>query len=300
MSRSPLITIGALGTQFFIEIFDTDTSPQKLAAAYGSIQLLLSTFENNYSRFKDSSLVIKLNTDRELLHPPAEFVTLLNLGIKLYHDTDGIFNLLIGETLNARGYDAQYSFAAKTEPATIPNPNEVITITEDKITLLSGQIDLGGYGKGYVIDLIAAHLQTTHGLEYFLINGGGDMYGTSDNGVPITIYLEHPTRAQTYLGSTPIFNCGFAASSPHKRRWKSGEKTYHHIVDTKNKSELCFDATFITAPTALLADAYATVTMLATASHMNTFAERYQLGVAIFTLPHSLVHNQQFILQTLD
>ena len=293
------MNIDALGTQFFIEIFDTEASPQKLDAAHGSIQLLLSAFENNYSRFKDSSLVTKLNTDRELLHPPAEFVTLLNLGLKLYSDTDGIFNLLIGETLNARGYDAQYSFAAKTEPATIPNPNEVITITEGKITLSSGQIDLGGYGKGYVIDLIAEHLQTKYGLEYFLINGGGDMYGTSDNRVPITVYLEHPTETQTYIGSTTILYCGFAASSPHKRRWKSGEKTYHHIVDPRNEKKLPLDATFITAPTALLADVYATVTILATASRMNTFAERYQLGVAIFTLPHSLVHNQQFIMQTL-
>ena len=300
MSQSPVITIDALGTQFFIEIFDTDTSPQKLDAATRFIQLLLSEFENNFSRFKDSSLVTRLNSDRELLHPSAEFVTLLNLGLKLYNDTDGIFNLLIGETLNARGYDAQYSFTSKTEPATIPNPNESLIITEGKVTLSSGQIDLGGYGKGYVIDLIAAQLYTKLGLKYFLINGGGDMYGTSDNGVPITIYLEHPTEVQTYIGSTTIFNCGFAASSPHKRRWKSGDKTYHHIVDTKSQKEPSLDGTFVIAPTALLADVYGTVAMLATASHMNTFADRHQLGIASFTLPNSLVHNQQFILQTLD
>ncbi len=300
MSQSPVITIDALGTQFFIEIFDTEASQQKLDAANCSIQLLLSEFENNYSRFNDSSLVTKLNSDRELIHPSAEFITLLNLGLTLYNDTDGIFNLLIGETLNARGYDTHYSFTAKTEPATIPNPNEAIAINAGKINLSEGWIDLGGYGKGYVIDLIATHLQTKHGLKYFLINGGGDMYGTSDNGAPITIHLEHPTEAQTYIGSTTIFYCGFAASSPHKRRWKSGDKIYHHIVDTKNITRLPLDATFITAPTALLADVYATVAILASASHMNTFAERYQLGVASFTLPTSLVHNQQFILQTLD
>jgi len=297
---STLPTISALGTQFFIEIFDEEAGEAKLDAAYCSIQLLLTTFEENYSRFKPHSLLSRLNADRQLENPPLEFVELLNLGLRLYEETDGIFNLLVGETLNARGYDANYSFKSVAEPDQIPNPIQSLVITKNKIILKDGLIDLGGYGKGYAIDLIAELLRTKYGFLFFLINGGGDIYGTSENESPITIYLEHPTEKETYVGATRIYNCGFAASSPHKRQWKDGATTHNHIVDTKKENGNKPDASFITAPSALMADVFGTVALIASDEKMSEFAGKESLGVATFNLPHTFYHNQQFDLLCLD
>jgi thiamine biosynthesis lipoprotein ApbE len=87
----------------------------------------------------------------------------------MYEKTGGIFNILVGEVLEHRGYDAKYSLAPQTNQEPIPpSPLSALTITPKKITLKAGQIDLGGFGKGYAIDLLAKRLQEKHGFEYFL------------------------------------------------------------------------------------------------------------------------------------
>jgi thiamine biosynthesis lipoprotein ApbE len=110
------------------------------------------------------------------------------------------------------------------------------------------------------------------------------MYATSEvDGSAITIYLEHPTIPGQYLIETKLLNQGFAASSPFKRRWKSGDKTYHHVIATTDVPEI---ATFVKAQTATDADAFATVAMLVPESTLPALAETESLDIARFD-PHT-------------
>jgi FAD:protein FMN transferase len=295
-----LAPINALGTQFLIEIWD-ELGEATLEAARDRLEFLLSQFEHNYSRFKPDSCISLLNQQRVIENPTPEFVALLQQGIEFYDATGSILNLMIGEKIVAIGYDADYSFTPKVTPTVIPNPHEVLTITPEKITLTDGLIDIGGYGKGVAIDLLATTLQSEFKLQYFLVNGGGDIFGTSDHGTPITIYLEHPTEAETYLGTTTILNQGFAASSPHKRTWVHAGTVYNHIIDTVNSpSSASTDASFIVAKSAVVADVFATVALLATPTQMDEFAKQQSLAVATFALPSTLHYNQAFNVQTLS
>lgn len=215
--------IKALGTIWWIEIF-TEISATKKQVVYNDLFLFISNFENKYSRFKSDSLITKLNTTGSLENPDQMTINLLHKGQELFTKTDGLFNILNGEILENRGYDADYSFTIKETINTKINALEDLVISPDLITLKSGRVDLGGFGKGYLIDLITERLKSTHQLNYFLINGGGDMYTTSDNDTPIIIYLEHPTNPEIYIGTTTLLNQGFAASSPHKRQWVVNDK----------------------------------------------------------------------------
>lgn len=215
--------IKALGTIWWIEIF-TEISATKKQVVYNDLLLFISNFENKYSRFKSDSLITKLNTTGSLENPDQMTINLLHKGQELFTKTDGLFNILNGEILENRGYDADYSFTIKETINTKINALEDLVISPDLITLKSGRVDLGGFGKGYLIDLITERLKSTHQLNYFLINGGGDMYTTSDNDTPIIIYLEHPTNPEIYIGTTTLLNQGFAASSPHKRQWVVNDK----------------------------------------------------------------------------
>lgn len=255
MSQPPAFT--ALGTSWWIEIGDpVDVTTRTLII--NECARLASTFSDQYSRFKSDSLVSQLNQRRTLENPPTEFIQLLVLGQQLYTITKGVFNCLLGEHLSARGYDSTYSFVPTPEPETLPNPLIDLTITDKEITLHAGAVDFGGYGKGYLIDQLANYLREQHHIQEFLINGGGDLYGTTLKGQPITVYLEHPTAVGQYLGTTTIMNQGFAASSPHKRTWTRDGVTHTHIVGQVNR-----DATFIIAPNAVIADALATTALLA-------------------------------------
>jgi FAD:protein FMN transferase len=289
-----LYSFDALGTRFWIEIFD-ELSPATEQAVTAASQMLVHQFEARYSRFKADSLISQLNLTGTIHNPDEDFLNLLSYGLTLYERSAGIFNVLVGETLIARGYDADYSFTAKPEPASIPNPLQCLSITPTSINLACGQVDIGGFGKGYVIDLLAHLLCDDFKLDYFLINGGGDMFGTSNHGAPITIYLEHPTEENSYLDTTTLYHQGFAASSPHKRTWKSDTKTYTHIVTNQNQP-LVADATFVKAHTAADADAFATVALLIEGEQFTPLATAARLGVARYTTRDAtFIHNEAFI-----
>lgn len=291
-----LPTIGALGTSWWIEIFD-DSNENRRHVIHDDCAAFLRNFEERYSRFKPASYISRLNAERTLTSPDPELITLLTFGCAQYKRTHGIFNIMVGSKLVESGYDATYSFTPSPSATPLQSPLAALRITTELITLEQGLVDLGGFGKGYAIDALAQLLKNKHQVSFFLINGGGDMYGTSNHGAPIEIYLEHPTTPNTYLATTTIWNQGFAASSLHKRAWESAGTTYTHIIDTTDSPRTNRpDATFIKATTACTADIFATVALIAQPEDMNDFAENEALGVASFTLTdNTLTHNQAFI-----
>lgn len=291
-----LPVVSALGTTWLVEIFDP-VSKQTLDETFGLVQRLLLDFEATYSRFNPDSQISLLNQNGTLLHPDPTTVEILRLGQQLYTDTDGIFNLLVGEHLIARGYDASYSFKPTTEPAHPPSPLTALTITDSLITLATGKIDLGGYGKGYLLDKLSRYLQEELRFKYFLINGGGDMYATSDLGKPITIYLEHPTKPGTYIAETTLQDQGFAASSTHKRRWKVSGKEYSHIVDTANQKEATADESgiYVKVKEAVTADAWATTLLISNAKNHTQAMGKACVDYALFsTTENTLTRTKNF------
>jgi len=282
-----VFTHQALGTTWWIEIFDV-LSPEMRAVVYDDCSHFLNQFEQTYSRFNPNSIISKLNRDRYIDHPSPECYDLLQYGHRLYARSQGQFNMLVGDTLINRGYDAQYSFTPTGLVDSIPNVHDALVINRERITVSSGSIDIGGFGKGYAIDILVARLREQYAIDEFLINGGGDMYGTSQQGKPITIYLEHPLTLNSAIGTTTIFNQGFAASSPHKRSWTYEGKIHSHIVHVSPQSlsrlaESTPDAVFVKALRAADADAFATVGLVTSEPEMLVIASSEHLGIALFT-----------------
>ncbi len=291
-----LPTIGALGTSWWIEVFD-NIDEKSRQVIHDDCAVFLQAFEKQYSRFNPDSYISKLNAGQTITNPNQELIDVLAFGRDQFERTNGIFNIMVGSALIESGYDAEYSFTPTTKKTPLLSPYETLTIAPDHVTLHQGQIDIGGFGKGYAIDALVLLLHKKHHLKYFLVNGGGDMFATSDNETPITVYLEHPTVAGTYLTTTTLYNQGFAASSPHKRAWQFAGTTYTHIINTTNVPTTHNpDATFIKAESACTADIFATVALIVTPAAMNSFAEQEELGVASYTVSdNSFIHNHAFV-----
>lgn len=272
-------TFHALGTTWWIEIFH-ELTPVKSADIQQAVSTLVTNYERDYSRFIVDSDISTLNQERSLSNPSLELLQLLTYGKQLYLRTDTTFNLLTGHLLEARGYDASYSFKDTETGASAGNPITDLTLEPNQITLTQGNIDIGGFGKGYLIDKIAQLFASNFGLEEFFINGGGDMYATHQNNQPITIYLEHPTIPGVMVGSTPLLHQGFAASSPHKRVWTNASGTHHHII----ADILTSDATFVKAASAADADAFATTALQLDQSQLNQLVHSENLAVAQYTV----------------
>jgi FAD:protein FMN transferase len=272
-------TFEALGTKWWITVFD-EASEETLKGACGALERFAHEYETKYSRFKPDSLISQLNRERVLEQPDEEIQKLLAYGKSLYIRSNTKFNLLTGHILEARGYNAEYSFNASEPELLQPgNPVTNLTITPEKIEVSEGNVDIGGFGKGYLIDELARLLKAEHKIKYFLINGGGDMYGTSKQGEPIEIYLEHPTEAGKLIEKTTLFKQGFAASSPFKRVWHSSSRTYSHIVTDAGVSQV---ATYVKAETARDADAFATTALLLPETDLAKLAQTEELSIARF------------------
>tara|TARA_B100000745_G_scaffold292321_1_gene233052 strand:+ start:1299 stop:2177 length:879 start_codon:yes stop_codon:yes gene_type:complete len=247
--------IEALGTIWHIEFFEEVTDDETIRK---DIARWLAEFESRYSRFRSDSWLSILNRTGEYIAPHPQFVDLLTCALEYYHTTEGVFNVAVGEQLTKSGYDAAYSFTAAAELPPVPALPEVLVITADKISLQSGLLDLGGIGKGYAIDKLAEYLQREWGLHFFLINGGGDIYATSDHNKPVTITLAHPDDRNMAIGTVDLTNTGFAVSSPQLRRWNDPQtgKSHNHLL-TKHTV-----TSYVVAPNTAAADVWATVSCL--------------------------------------
>jgi FAD:protein FMN transferase len=276
-----LPTISALGTKWWFEIFD-DIGAEKAQIIFDDLCLFIATFENKYSRFKTDSLISQLNTSGTICNPDQETIDLLGYGQELFSKTGGYFNLLVGEVLEKRGYDASYSFIVTKGEVVAPNPKETLSISSEAISLTAGRVDVGGYGKGYLIDLLAERMKEKHNLLYFLINGGGDIYATSDHGKPLEIYLEHPLEKNSYLETTLLKDAGFAASSTKKRQWFYAGKKYTHIVGAKDDNESDNIGVYVKAPCAKTADAFATTFLISSPNEHKEVMTKDSVRAAIY------------------
>jgi thiamine biosynthesis lipoprotein len=261
-----LENIDALGTHWWFEFYDIKDSLQ----LESFIKKELKRFEEKYSRFLDTSLVSELNKKRKLPNCDKEFEDVLKMGIKLYTMTSGYFNFLNGRILEIRGYDKTYSFRASKKhihPSTIDD----ITINKKEIQLFhSAQVDIGGFGKGYLIDLLARKLHEQFYLRYFLINGGGDIFITSNYGKPVEILLENPQKDGEYFSKIKLKNKSLCCSSPFKRQWKDKQVTYSHIINTLSPQSIVKTSAFVVHEKACIADAFATA--FCAASEKKTLA----------------------------
>ncbi len=276
--QSNVLTFSGLGTNWWIEIFD-DIDAHTGAVAKGNCARMLSDFESAYSRFIPTSHLSILNNTRTLLQPTPEFIALLSYGQKLFLQSNGHFNILVGHILEARGYDSTYSFTPTDVSEKPCSPLLDLQITSEAITLSCGNVDIGGFGKGYVIDKLASTLKES-GVMCFIINGGGDMFATSNNGRSIPIYLEHPLEPGICILETSLLNQGFAASSPFKRSWTVNSQTYSHIVNIQNNEQA--SASFVKAAAAADADAFATTALLIPESTLERLAKIESFSVARF------------------
>lgn len=244
-----------LGSQWWI-IFPDDSNP----LLGRQINQEIDRFEKTYSRFLPSSLIGRINYERHLDSPPIELLDILTKCEEMRLISDGYFNVGIGASLERLGYGADYTFKAG-EPLIRPG-SAFSELSSKRISLApNAQIDLGGIGKGWLIDQLAL-ICTSTSTHNFLINGGGDIRVGQE---PQRLTLEHPFDVSLEIGTITIRDQAVAASGSGKRRWvdQTDGKMHHHLVDPyTGSSSNTKAATYTLGPTATIADVASTILYL--------------------------------------
>lgn len=188
-------------------------------------------FNERFSRFLPDSEVCGFRTAGAGEYPISEeFAILLGRAGELRRLTKGLYDPAVGGLLEEAGYDAAYSMVPRAGVEAFRLPEWEI---RGRMLSLDGPtvFDLGGMGKGYLIDKVADILEAS-GHAHYLVDGGGDMYATcKHDGGPWQVALEYPGKSDTAAGMVLLKNEGLAVSDTFRRRWGG----WHHIVHPFSK-----------------------------------------------------------------
>lgn len=258
----------AIGTNWQI---DTDQPvPDGLREA---ILAVAEDFDRTWSRFRLDSQVTRIAhaPGGGRYEFPARDLPLLELYDRLADATSGAVDPLVGRDLELLGYDAAYTLTPDRDALRRRTSRDAwqdvrrtgTTITTDHSVL----IDVGAAGKGFLVDLIAGILDRD-GIRAFLVDGSGDLRHRGPE--PVTVGLEHPTRAGRVIGTVPLKDAALCASATTRRAWGDG---LHHVLDGRTGRPVAdVVATWAIAEDAATADGLATALFVTDPAALSGFA----------------------------
>lgn len=240
----------AIGTAWRI-----DTREPLAPDVADAVTARIDRFDRDWSRFRPDSLVSRIATTpgpgRWTL--PDDAPALLGFYRELYTATRGRVSPLVGRTLEALGYDAAYRLRAADDIPPVPAWDDAIAWDGTTLeTVRPVLVDVGAAGKGYLVDLVS-DLLTEAGVAEHIVDASGDL---RTRGVPMRIALEHPLDPRKAVGVAELPDGAFCASATNRRAWGDG---LHHVLDAATGMPVRgVLATWVIAPTALVADGLAT------------------------------------------
>ena len=230
----------AMGTRCEIQ-YACDEAPR--AAAFERTALSwVQAFEAKYSRFRDSSLVSRINAaaGREWIEVDADMEQMLKLADTLYFLTQGILDPTALPLLRIWNYKAEHP-VLPTEAA-IAAARQLVGW--QKVQRRPGKIflpapgmalDFGGFGKEYAVDIVA-QIALDLGIGNVLVDFGHDLraLGRPPGRPGWHIGLEDPKSPGGSCGSIALAGSrGIASSGDYLRQFTLNGKRYGHIIDPR-------------------------------------------------------------------
>jgi FAD:protein FMN transferase len=241
----------AMGTEVAVDIVTGpgENEKKKIEKTLNEIRKIFENNENIFSRFKEESELSKVNAQlgRETKISPKLF-EMLTLCLAYYKKTDKYFDPRILTNLEAIGYtqnfaDTKWPEINLGEKEAISNSLEedLILNKEGWSLLIKKKIDTSGIVKGFTVDEAAQFLKSNN-FRNFIVDAGGDMYlnGLNERGKAWEIGLEGSNI------KLQITDEGVATSGISRKRWRLGEKKFHHLINPKKFEEFKFEIKSVT------------------------------------------------------
>lgn len=227
--------------------------------------------EAKYSRYRDGSVVSAIN--RAAGGAPVaideETAALLAYADACHRASGGRFDVTSGAL--RRAWDFRRS------PPRVPEPGEIEALLafvdwraverdERSVRLPRAgmEIDLGGIGKEYAADRVAA-IALEAGIAHGFVNLAGDVraWGGRPDGAPWRVGIRDPRIEGAVIGGLEIVDGGVATSGDYERHFEAGGRRYCHILDaTTGWPVQGWRSVSVAAPLCVVAGSAATVGMM--------------------------------------
>ena len=220
-----------------------------------------------------------------------ELWQLIKIGVDWYDKSNGLLNINIGN-LTKIWHDF------RENPQELPDIENIeiskINIENDQITNDKVSIDLGSIAKGYVTELAGNYLEQ-NGLEYYIINAGGNVKtGKSHKGY-YNIGIASPINQNETFEIVKGENISVVTSGGYERFYEYEGVLYHHIIDPNTK----YPANNMKSVTVIgknsgVCDALSTILFLMDVDEGKKFIKDYDVDVIWFTNDNEIIKSDGF------
>ncbi len=233
---------------------------------------ILALFDKSCSLWDSTSLISRIN--RNLTDTVDRNIKVcLELALRLSRESDGLYDITVAPLAEAYGFgagpkndnpdiDSLMQFVGYEK---INLAGRIITKNDPRV-----RIDLNSIAQGYSADVLARYFRK-QGVKDYLIEVGGEIIcSASNDGKPWRVGIDRPVEGNYSPGEDlqVILNLsdeGLATSGNYRKFHKdaSGRPVHHSINPKTGRSTVneMLSATVV-APTAIEADAYATLMMI--------------------------------------
>jgi FAD:protein FMN transferase len=250
---------------------------EKIDYMLGFYNYLLSTYDSTsiISKFNNNQLLSK---DDSISYYLSKYIfdELALLSNEVYQATDGSFNPGIASLINYWGFGENKQNPENMNSKTIDSLKKMVY--GFKIDFLgrhplkiniNQKLNYNGIAAGQMVDLIAKTFDSVYQFKNYYINISGEIRVKGNNGNDSywPIKIEKPminSHKQIAYATLPLKNYSLATSGNYRQFFFKDGKRYGHSIDPISgypaRNEM-LSATIL-APSAALADAYATACMV--------------------------------------
>lgn len=170
-----------------------------------------------------------------------ELAGILTDATRLSRQSGGLFNPAIGHLIQTWGFQGEEFKPVRPDPAEIhkwvaANPQMTDIVIENgqaRSRNPAVRLDLGGYAKGWSLDLAADYLRQQH-VKGALINIGGNIIAIGRHGDrPWRVGIQHPRQPGPVASVELPDGWAIGTSGDYQRYFELDGKRYCHVLDPR-------------------------------------------------------------------
>ncbi|CAN5598822.1 FAD:protein FMN transferase [soil metagenome] len=223
----------------------------------------LGHVEQVMSIYLPGSQLSRLNREGVLGNPDPYLVRVFRESQRMAEQSGGAFDITVQPLWNL--------YAAASKSGVLPADAEIdaarrsvdwrsVSITDGEIRLRDKgmSVTLNGIAQGFAADRAMEALRRG-GVEHALVNTGEiASLGTKAGGEPWTVGIQHPRKADAYLGLAKLAGRCMSTSGDYETTF-SADRAYNHIFEPwSGRSPIDFASVTVIAPSATQADMLST------------------------------------------
>ena len=190
---------------------------------------MIINFENEFSRFKNDSILSKLNIEKKL-EVSDDFLNLIIKSREIYSLSKGYFNPLIDvrKIWYSHSFDEnKFEILDIKENLDFKNVKNYWNLLEIDENMT---IDFWSIAKWFLADKVGNYLKSKW-FTNFLVNLWWDIVVSWVNAYnkPWSVWISNPDDIQDIIHSVNLTNKSISTSWIYLRNWQINDKTYHHI-----------------------------------------------------------------------